>query len=161
MTLALLGSSAKDVFQVPKDAHGRDPFEHAATEGIEVLNGRARAHLLHHNRIAQLSQKHGLEEVIRWNPRKVSLRSYHYSKSGVLLSRAARNASCIWPGNGSHTSSLCHCRSRGLGKRRGRSKSDSQGTSNSFVGSTVTGSGIIGLVEIGASGMITDRSGED
>lgn len=73
MTLALLSSSTKDVFKVQKDPHGREPFQHPATEGIEVLNGGARAHLLHHSRIASVAQRYGLQDVVRWNPRKVSL----------------------------------------------------------------------------------------
>jgi large subunit ribosomal protein L15 len=72
MTLALLGSSAKDVFKVPEDPHGREPFQHPATQGIEVLLGRARAHLLHHSRIAEISQQFGLQSVVRWNPKNVS-----------------------------------------------------------------------------------------
>jgi large subunit ribosomal protein L15 len=73
MTLALLGSSTKDVFKVLEDPHGREPFKHPATEGIEVLNGGARAHLLHHKQISGLSQQYGLQDIIRWNPRKVGL----------------------------------------------------------------------------------------
>jgi large subunit ribosomal protein L15 len=76
MTLALLGSSTKDVFKVKKDPHGREPFQHPATEGIEVLNGGARAHLLHHKQISTLSQQYGLHNVVRWNPRKVGLFSF-------------------------------------------------------------------------------------
>lgn len=74
MTLALLSSSAKDVFKVGEDPHGRDPFQHPAIEGIEVLNGGARAHLLHHKRIAETCQQYGLQHVIRWNPKRVSSR---------------------------------------------------------------------------------------
>lgn len=73
MTLALLGSSTKEVFKVPKDPHGREPFQHPAIDGIEVLNGGARAHLLHHTRISGMSQQYGLQHVVRWNPRKVNL----------------------------------------------------------------------------------------
>jgi hypothetical protein len=78
LTLALLGSSTKDAFKVSEDAHGRNLFQHAATEGIEVLNGGIRAYLLHHAHIAEVSQKYGLQEVIRWNPRRVSLWSCYY-----------------------------------------------------------------------------------
>ena len=73
MTLALLGRATKDVFKVPEDPHGREAFQHPSTEGIEVLNGGARAHLLHHMQISALGQRHGLGDVVRWNPRKVSL----------------------------------------------------------------------------------------
>lgn len=73
MTLALLGSSTKDVFKVSKDPYGREPFHHPATEGIEILNGRARAHLLHHKQISRVAFQYGLQTVIRWNPRKVTL----------------------------------------------------------------------------------------
>lgn len=83
MTLALLSSSAKDVFKVPKDPHGREPFRHPATEGIEILNGGARAHLLHHTRMAQMAQQYGLQHVIRWNPRRVSLTLFHFCKGRI------------------------------------------------------------------------------
>lgn len=73
MTLALLGRSTKDVFKVPEDPHGREAFQHPATEGIEVLNGGARAHLLHHMQISALGQRYGLGDVVRWNPRNVGL----------------------------------------------------------------------------------------
>ncbi|ERF68723.1 hypothetical protein EPUS_07141 [Endocarpon pusillum Z07020] len=86
MSLALLGSSTRDVFKVAKDPHGRTPFQHPATEGIEVLNGGARAHLLHHSRISEMSQRYGLQHVVRWNPRKPE--SLHASGFEMVLTQA-------------------------------------------------------------------------
>jgi large subunit ribosomal protein L15 len=83
MTLALLGSATRDSFKVPEDPHGRRPFQHPATEGIEVLNGGARAHLLHHMQISALAQRSGLGDVVRWNPKNVSLLLWQYCK-GLL-----------------------------------------------------------------------------
>jgi hypothetical protein len=84
-------------------------------------------------------------------------------KERRLTSRVAQKPSRIWLGIGSHTSSLCHCRGRGIGKRRAGSKSHSQGSGNSFVGSAVTRSGIVEVVEIveegGTGAMIIDRVG--
>jgi hypothetical protein len=61
-----------------------------------------------------------------------------------LTCRIARNASRIWLGIGSYTSSLCHCRGRGIGKGRIGSKSYSQGSSNTFIGCAVTGFEVVG-----------------
>lgn len=147
MTLALLASATRDVFKVAEDPHGRRPFQHAATEGIEVLNGGARAHLLHHKQIAALSQRYGLEEVVRWNPRKVSsvvestTITAYFPPVCVCLTdidlvpTAAGQSSGIRPRDGPHAGSLCDCGGDGAGTGGWRGQSNGPGAHHRSSGS--------------------------
>ena len=123
MTLALLGSPARKAYIVDEDPHGRQPYEHPATEGMEVLNGDAKAHLLHPTQMARLGRQYGIEKVIRWNPRNVSF--HHRSASSLFESNAlpASKSEGIWGRHGSYTSGVCNCWSRRAGERRWRSAS--------------------------------------
>jgi hypothetical protein len=139
MTLALLGSEMREVFQVPKDPHGREPFEHPAIDGIEVLNGGTRPYLLHHKQISALSQQYGLQNVIRWNPRKVCLLHQIWpSDLPLTTDAAARKSSGLWNGSRPYTSSLRHRWSYSTGKRRSRGESNNSRTNNWSFGSTAT-----------------------
>ena len=56
-----------------EDPWGRTPFEHEDLKGLEALAGRGKDFLLHPKQIAQIAEKYGLPEVVRWEPREVSL----------------------------------------------------------------------------------------
>jgi large subunit ribosomal protein L15 len=71
-TLGLLtGSTSSRYLKGTKDPFGRQPFEHPALEGIECLNGGARDYFTHHKQLSILAQQYGLQDVVRWVPKKV------------------------------------------------------------------------------------------
>jgi large subunit ribosomal protein L15 len=71
-TLALLtASTSVRHLKDTKDPFGRQPFEHPALEQIECLNGGARDVYTHHKQLSTLAQRYGLQDVVRWVPKKV------------------------------------------------------------------------------------------
>lgn len=70
-TLGLLTASTSSRYlKDTKDPSGRHPFEHPALEGIECLNGGARDYFTHHKQLSVLAQQYGLQDVVRWVPKK-------------------------------------------------------------------------------------------
>lgn len=55
-----------------KDSYDRTPFQHPALEGLESLTDDARSHVVSKKQLAQLGQKYGLQDVVRWEPKNVS-----------------------------------------------------------------------------------------
>ena len=55
------------------DEYGRMPFQHAALEGLEGLSTgeNAKYHFLNKDRVAQLAESYGLDDVVRWKPKNV------------------------------------------------------------------------------------------
>jgi large subunit ribosomal protein L15 len=53
------------------DDYGRVPFEHPALEGLTNLSERAKSEILQKSRLAHLGQDYGVDEVMRWKPKKV------------------------------------------------------------------------------------------
>jgi large subunit ribosomal protein L15 len=71
-TLGLLtASTSARYLKDTKDPFGRQPFEHPALKGIECLNGGARDFFTHHKQLSTLAQQYGLQDVVRWVPKKV------------------------------------------------------------------------------------------
>ena len=56
-----------------KDPWARTPFEHEDLKGLENLGGRGKDFLLHHKQICKVAEAYGLQEVVRWVPKEVSL----------------------------------------------------------------------------------------
>lgn len=69
LTAADAGNYIKDT----PDEHGRQPFQHPATQTVEVLNGGGKAYFMHHNQMSAVAARYGLPEVVRWQPKDVSL----------------------------------------------------------------------------------------
>jgi len=69
-TLNLLTTSSSRYLKDTKDPHGRQPFQHPALEGIECLNGGARDYFTHHKQLSVLAQQYGIQDVVRWVPKK-------------------------------------------------------------------------------------------
>ena len=71
-TLGLLTASTSSRYlKDTKDPFGRQPFEHPALQGIECLNGGARDFFTHHKHLSALAQQYGIQDVMRWVPKKV------------------------------------------------------------------------------------------
>lgn len=79
-TLSLLTASTSSRYlKDTKDPFGRQPFEHPALEGIECLTGGARDYFTHHKQLSVLAQQYGLQDVVRWVPKKVWSHSFRRS----------------------------------------------------------------------------------
>lgn len=65
-------TESRPVRRVEEDAFGREPFNHPATDGVEVLTGKNKEALLEHKRVARVAEMYGIPEVVRWQPRDVS-----------------------------------------------------------------------------------------
>lgn len=55
------------------DAHGREPFEHEALEGLKNLDDTPVASVLNIRRLANFATSVGIPDVTQWKPRDVSL----------------------------------------------------------------------------------------
>lgn len=53
------------------DEFGREPFKHPALTGLAGLTKEKKMIVLNKKRVAQLANKYGLTEVLRWKPKKV------------------------------------------------------------------------------------------
>ncbi|WEW56058.1 hypothetical protein PRK78_001493 [Emydomyces testavorans] len=85
-TLALIQDPASYSQQLPKDPHGRTPFQHPSLQGLEVLSSPARTTLTDKKRMAALARQYELDSVLRWRPRMPD----HFTQSGidVILTQA-------------------------------------------------------------------------
>ncbi|KAI9707677.1 MAG: hypothetical protein M1836_000638 [Candelina mexicana] len=71
-SLALVNSSTSTgLGRPPQDPYGREPFKHAALDGLANLTDRIKSQTLDTGRLAQLGERYGLTSVLRWKPRKV------------------------------------------------------------------------------------------
>ena len=73
-SLALLDApqaSSAAASPIPTDPFGRTPSKDAALEGVENLSDAAVAQAIEKTRLADLAQRYGLHQVIRWKPRQV------------------------------------------------------------------------------------------
>jgi large subunit ribosomal protein L15 len=66
--------SSTNTNPVEYDSDGRTPFSDPKLKGLENLTETAKASLLHHHRLGKLGETYGLEQVIRWKPKIVSLK---------------------------------------------------------------------------------------
>jgi large subunit ribosomal protein L15 len=57
--------------KIPEDPYGRTPFQHPALQGLDSLSTDAKSSMTDKKRLAALAKQYGLQEVLRWLPRKV------------------------------------------------------------------------------------------
>ncbi|KAL6722238.1 hypothetical protein ACLMJK_001345 [Lecanora helva] len=71
-SLTLLhGASTSDI-PPAQDEFGREPFQHPSLQGLDGLTAHAKVMMLEKKRVAQLaSGRYGLDEVLRWKPKKM------------------------------------------------------------------------------------------
>lgn len=55
------------------DKYGRMPFTHPALDGLGGLTEKAKDMVTEKKSMAQLAGKYGLEQALRWKPKKVNL----------------------------------------------------------------------------------------
>jgi large subunit ribosomal protein L15 len=72
-SLALVQSSSESLIPPVNDPHGRTPFHHPALEGVEALTQRAKDKVTDKKQLSGLATSYGLQGVIRWKPKKVSV----------------------------------------------------------------------------------------
>jgi len=72
-SLAVLSSPNVDAIPYENGDGVRLPFSDSKLKGLETLTAEAKAAVLHHHRIGQLGESYGLDKVIRWKPKIVSL----------------------------------------------------------------------------------------
>ena len=69
---ASLGLLLKPPSSLPsKDPYGRNPFKHTALEGLGALDSATKDELTHPKQVARAARSYGIEEVVRWTPRRV------------------------------------------------------------------------------------------
>ncbi|KAJ5716495.1 uncharacterized protein N7483_002740 [Penicillium malachiteum] len=52
------------------DEFGREPFSHAALDGLRNLSPSTKSFLTDRSKLAELAQKYEMQKVVRWEPRK-------------------------------------------------------------------------------------------
>ena len=70
-TLSLLHSSSATPLPETPDKYGREPFHHAALDGLSGVSVESKDQILSKTRIANLALDYGLDTVIRWKPKRV------------------------------------------------------------------------------------------
>lgn len=73
-SLALLDAPVPDSqvqYRTAEDKFGRTPFRHESLRNTENVSMYTKEVVLDKRRLAQLAQRYGLEEVLRWKPRQV------------------------------------------------------------------------------------------
>ncbi|KAA8646992.1 mitochondrial 54S ribosomal protein mL57 [Aspergillus tanneri] len=79
-SLALVQSPGNPANAAP-DAFGREPFSHAALDGLNNLSISTKNFLTEKSKLAELAQKYEMEKVLRWSPRKPN----NLASSGIEL----------------------------------------------------------------------------
>lgn len=72
LSLGLMHGSITTPPAVKPDKFGRTPFQHPALEGLAGLTEEAKDVITEKKRLAQLIERYGLTNVLRWKPKKVS-----------------------------------------------------------------------------------------
>lgn len=75
-SLALVQSSSESLIPPVNDPHGRTPFHHPSLQGVEALTQKAKDMVTDKKQLSGLATSYGLQGVIRWKPKKVSLNQY-------------------------------------------------------------------------------------
>ena len=70
-SLSLVQDTPNHPVNLPEDPFGREPFQHPALEGLEDLTHEARSPVINKEQLAELGQKYGLQNVMRWSPKNV------------------------------------------------------------------------------------------
>ncbi|MCJ1453955.1 hypothetical protein MMC28_004305 [Mycoblastus sanguinarius] len=55
-----------------EDKHGREPFTNLALEGLSGLTEQSKGATIEKRRMAQLAEKYGLDNVLRWKPKRMT-----------------------------------------------------------------------------------------
>ena len=71
MSVALVNGMTGIRPTLPIDRYQRDPFEHQALNGLNVLTEENKAQATDRLRLADLGRKYGLHRVVRWKPKNV------------------------------------------------------------------------------------------
>lgn len=75
-SIGLLNTASTSGYSnLPADEFGRDYFNHQATDGIEILNHGGKQFILSIKQISNVARQYGLQSVVRWQPKDVSLHS--------------------------------------------------------------------------------------
>ncbi|KAL4787845.1 ribonuclease-III-like-domain-containing protein [Aspergillus varians] len=69
-SLALAQSPRSTSGPVASDPYGRQPFRHAALEGLDNLSPNTKKFLTDKSKLAEVAQQYELQNVLRWCPRK-------------------------------------------------------------------------------------------
>ena len=67
----MLAASTTTPEPVAVDALGREPFKHPALAGLAGLTEQRKQAVLDKKRTAQLADKYGMVDVMRWKPKLV------------------------------------------------------------------------------------------
>jgi large subunit ribosomal protein L15 len=79
-SIALLNSSRSPLAEAAL-SDTREPFHHPLLASLSNLSDRSKSHVLSKNRLAQVGKEYGLQEVLRWKPKKAD----NLSGSGIEL----------------------------------------------------------------------------
>ena len=71
-SLALVHGASSTDQSAAVDSYGREPFRHAALDGINGLSEHTKFKVTEKRRMAQLAERYGLDSVARWKPKRVS-----------------------------------------------------------------------------------------
>ncbi|KAL8702894.1 MAG: hypothetical protein Q9201_003928 [Fulgogasparrea decipioides] len=69
-SLSMLAASTAIPEPATPDEFGREPFKHPVLAGLTGLTYQRKTKFLDKRRTAQLAEKYGLTEVLRWKPRR-------------------------------------------------------------------------------------------
>ncbi|KAL8774926.1 MAG: hypothetical protein Q9194_003888 [Teloschistes cf. exilis] len=70
-SLSLIAGSTTTPEPAQLDEYGREPFKHPALTGLAGLTRDRKVMVISKTRMAQLANKYGLMQVLRWKPKKV------------------------------------------------------------------------------------------
>lgn len=86
MNLALLHSptAAQTQIEISTD-DDRTPFQHPALEGLPNITNVPIADILTKTRLARLANQKGMQEILRWKPRMVSLPTCNPVRNAKIL----------------------------------------------------------------------------
>lgn len=88
-SLALIHGASADTFTPTPDQYGREPFSHPALQGLDGLTENAKSIVTEKRRLSQLAERYGLDDVLRWKPKRVGAPCF--SKTcGLELTRLSR-----------------------------------------------------------------------
>jgi large subunit ribosomal protein L15 len=74
---SIVSSPPKPGAAVP-DPHGRMPFHHPSLTGLDNLNAELPQQVVDMEKMAKFAVDVGLDRVLRWKPRLVSLRAHAF-----------------------------------------------------------------------------------
>lgn len=116
-SLALVQNPANSTGAIAEDPFGREHFTHPALDGLKNLSDGTRTLFTGKDKLAGLAKQHELLSVLRWAPRRVSLRAPCGYSLLIFYSNTASKPRWIRcrPRHGSHDVRDCrrHCSGKG------------------------------------------------